>query len=115
MPTGQSAFSGESFGDILVAICTQPLPSINVVAKWLPPGLDRWLQRACAREPSQRFQSIDEFLEGLYASVGVARPNVQSQEMVRSGSSRIGRVAVAQTASGGSNARNQGGAGGGGR
>src|SRR4051794_22407185 len=65
MLTGHSAFSGESFGDILVAICTQPLPSINLIATWLPPGLDAWLHRACAREPAERYQSIDELLEGL--------------------------------------------------
>jgi serine/threonine-protein kinase len=97
MLTGQSAFSGESFGDILVAICTQPLPSINVVAKSLPPGLDPWLQRACAREPTDRFQSIDEMLEGLYAAAGAPHPNVQSQEMARGGSSGVGRHAPAST------------------
>jgi serine/threonine-protein kinase len=96
MLTGQSAFSGESFGDILVAICTQPVPSINLVAKWLPAGLDAWLQRACAREPSQRFQSIDELLEGLHAAAGIARPNAQSQEIIRSGSSGMGRVPAPQ-------------------
>jgi serine/threonine-protein kinase len=97
MLTGQSAFSGESFGDILVAICTQPLPSFGVVAKWLPPGLDAWLQRACAREPTERFQSIDEMLEALSAAAGFAQPNLQSQEMARAGSSGLGRHAAAAT------------------
>ncbi len=97
MLTGQSAFSGESFGDILVAICTQPLPTIHAVARWLPVGLDAWMQRACAREAAQRYQSIDELLEGLYAAAGVARPNVQSQEMARAGSSGLGRGPVVPT------------------
>src|SRR5262245_24359558 len=36
MLTGHPAFTGESFGDILVAICTQPLPTLHQVAPWLP-------------------------------------------------------------------------------
>jgi len=111
MLTGQCAFSGESFGDILVAICTQPLPSINLIATWLPPGLDVWLQRACAREPAERYQSIDELLEGLYAAAGVSRPNMQSQEMPRVGSSGIGR-GVLPAVSGTSTAQTQVAAGG---
>jgi serine/threonine-protein kinase len=86
MLTGQSAFSGESFGDILVAICTQPLPSLHQVAPGLPPGLDAWLRRACAREPGDRHKSIDELLEGLYAASGIARSSLHSQELQRSDS-----------------------------
>src|SRR3954453_7665729 len=54
MVTGQTAFSGESFGDILLAICTKPLPPVQAVAPWIAPGFDPWLQRACAREPDDR-------------------------------------------------------------
>jgi serine/threonine-protein kinase len=86
MLTGQPAFSGESFGDILVAICTQPLPTLHQVAPWVPPALDGWLKRACAREPDDRYQSVEELLEGLYAAAGLARPSLQSQELVRSDS-----------------------------
>jgi serine/threonine-protein kinase len=93
MLTAQPAFSGESFGDILVAICTQPLPTIHQIAPWLPPTLDGWLKRACAREPGDRFNSIDELLEGLYASAGVSRMSMQSQELMRSDSANTGQVA----------------------
>src|SRR5262249_9058139 len=79
MLTGQSAFSGESFGDILVAICTQPLPSMKRAAPWLPAVIDDWFKRACAREASDRHNSIDELLEGLYQAAGLARPSLQAQ------------------------------------
>src|SRR5262249_54265365 len=59
MMTGQPAFTGESFGDILVAICTQPLPSMRAAAPWLPPAIDDWLGRVCAREPAQRYGTIE--------------------------------------------------------
>jgi serine/threonine-protein kinase len=109
MLTAQSAFSGESFGDILVAICTQPLPTIHLVATWLPPSLDGWLKRACAREPTDRYKSIDELLEGLYAAAGIARSNVQSQELARSDSAGTGQIPA--EARGSSTARTQAAAG----
>ena len=85
MLTAKPAFSGESFGDILVAICTQPLPTLHQVAPWLPASLDTWLKRACAREPGDRHRSVEELLEGLYAAAGIARTTTQ-QELMRSDS-----------------------------
>jgi len=35
--SGKYAFSGESFGDLLLGICTLPLPVLHEVAPWLPP------------------------------------------------------------------------------
>jgi serine/threonine protein kinase len=77
MLTGRNAFAGESFGDILVAICTQPLPSLRTHAGFLPPALDAWMQRACAKEPGDRFASIEPMLDALYTAAGMARPRVQ--------------------------------------
>jgi eukaryotic-like serine/threonine-protein kinase len=70
MLTGRPAISGDSFGDILVAICTQPLPPICSVAPWLPPSFEAWFQRACAREPGDRFQTPEQLMEGLAAAAG---------------------------------------------
>jgi serine/threonine-protein kinase len=74
MLTGRNAFSGESFGDILVAICTQPLPSLRAYAALLPPSLDAWMQRACAKEPGDRFPAVEPMIEALHAAAGMARP-----------------------------------------
>ena len=72
--TGRNAFAGESFGDILVSICTQPIPSLRSFAPKLPPALDAWMQRACAKEPSDRFASVEPMIDALYAAAGIARP-----------------------------------------
>jgi serine/threonine-protein kinase len=80
MLTGRNAFSGESFGDILVAICTQPLPSLRTYAALLPPSLDAWMQRACAKEPGDRFAGVEQMLEALHAAAGMARPKMQGGE-----------------------------------
>jgi serine/threonine-protein kinase len=103
MLTAKAAFSGESFGDILVAICTQPLPVMHQVAPWLPTSLDTWLKRACAREPGDRHKSVEELLDGLYAAAGIARTNTQ-QEFLRGDSAgttgqipRVNEPSTAQT------------------
>ncbi|MET0592654.1 MAG: serine/threonine-protein kinase [Polyangiaceae bacterium] len=97
MLTGQNAFSGESFGDILVAICTQPLPSLRQYAPMLSPALDAWMQKACAKEPNDRFPTIEAMIDALNVAAGTARPktgqdpfttnqNVQARPAERSGS-----------------------------
>jgi serine/threonine protein kinase len=68
MFTGNLAFSSESFGDLLLQICTAPLPSLRASAPWLPPAMEGWFQRACAREPNHRFASAQEFAESLRAA-----------------------------------------------
>jgi len=77
MLTGNLAFSGESLGDLLLQICTQPLPSLRAAAPWLPPAMEAWFQQACAREPDQRYPSAQAFVDALRAAAGVgAAPGV---------------------------------------
>jgi hypothetical protein len=71
MLTGRIAFYGESFGDILLKICTEPLPSLQLPAG-APPGLDMWLQRVCARDPAQRCASAQEFIDTLRSATGLS-------------------------------------------
>ena len=68
MLTGNLAFSSESFGDLLLQICTAPLPSLCANAPWLPAAMETWFQRACARDPSARFVSAQEFADALRAA-----------------------------------------------
>jgi serine/threonine-protein kinase len=68
MLTGNLAFSSESFGDLLLQICTAPLPSLCANAPWLPAAMEMWFQRACARDPQNRFSSAQEFTDALRAA-----------------------------------------------
>jgi serine/threonine-protein kinase len=72
MLSGGYAFNGESFADVLVAICTGPLPDLRATAPWVPSSVADWFQRACARDVQQRFQSADELIEGLDLALGVS-------------------------------------------
>ena len=72
MLTGDYAFTGESFADVLVAICTGPLPDLRDAAPWVPASIADWFQRACARDVQRRFQSADEMIEAMDLALGVS-------------------------------------------
>jgi serine/threonine-protein kinase len=83
MLTGNLAFSSESFGDLLVQICTAPLPSLCANAPWLPASMEPWFQRACAREPASRFASAQELADALRAAAGVGRASALPESAVQ--------------------------------
>jgi serine/threonine-protein kinase len=71
MLTGNLAFSSESLGDLLVQICTQPLPSLRAQAPYLPPAMEDWFQKACARDAGNRYPSAQAFVEALRLAAGI--------------------------------------------
>jgi serine/threonine-protein kinase len=83
MLTGNLAFSSESFGDLLVQICTAPLPSLCANAPWLPAAMEPWFQRACAREPAGRFASAQELADALRVAAGVGRTSALPESAVQ--------------------------------
>ena len=56
---GRLPFEGEAIGDLLVKICTAPLPVPSHWAPGIPPGFDAWFARALNREPAGRFRFGD--------------------------------------------------------
>jgi serine/threonine-protein kinase len=66
--TGRLPFEGEAVGDLLVKLCTAPIPVPSQIVTDAPPGFDAWLHRALSREPEARFQSAQE-LGGSLATV----------------------------------------------
>jgi serine/threonine-protein kinase len=72
MLTSEFAFYSANYSEILIGICTQPLPLLRSRAPWVPEAVETWFQRACAREPLERFQSADEMTEALQAAAGGA-------------------------------------------
>ena len=71
MVTGKKAFGGESLVDLVVQVCTYPLPSFAEAGMELPPGLDGWFQRACNRDPNQRFSSGRALSEAFAVAAGL--------------------------------------------
>jgi serine/threonine-protein kinase len=70
--TGRLPFEGESVGDVLVKLCTGPIPSPSEVVPGMPAGFDAWMARALTRELSARFSSAAELGEALAGICGVA-------------------------------------------
>jgi serine/threonine-protein kinase len=69
--TGRYPFEGEAIGDLLVKICTAPLPVPSQVTS-TPPAFDAWFDKAMQRDPALRFSSANELAEQLARCFGVS-------------------------------------------
>ncbi len=72
--TGHLPFEGEAVGDVLVKLCTAPLPVPSSIVPDVPPGFDAWMARALSREPAGRFQNAAELAMSLAAVCGLSTP-----------------------------------------
>ncbi|HTB73495.1 MAG TPA: serine/threonine-protein kinase [Polyangiaceae bacterium] len=70
--TGVLPFEGESVGDLLVKICTSPVPTPSVTVPGLPASFDAWFLRALEREPSQRYGRASELADALAFAAGLS-------------------------------------------
>lgn len=69
---GSLPFEGEAVGDLLVKLCTAPIPTPSQFATHIPPGFDAWLAKALSREPAERFASAAQLAESLAAVCGLS-------------------------------------------
>jgi serine/threonine protein kinase len=69
---GALPFEGEAVGDLLVKLCTAPIPVPSQLVPDVPPSFDAWLERALNREPAQRFSNAAELAESLAAVCGLS-------------------------------------------
>src|SRR6185312_8055600 len=63
--TGQLPFYSEEVGEVLIEVCTAPVPRPTQVAPDLGPEVDAFFERALARDLDQRFQSATAFAAAL--------------------------------------------------
>jgi len=68
---GALPFEGEAVGDLLVKLCTAPIPVPSALVSDIPPSFDAWVQKALTREPAQRFQTAAQLSESLAAVCGL--------------------------------------------
>ncbi len=67
---GRIPFEGEVLGDIVLKVCTAPIPVPSSLNSGLPAGFDAWFARACNRDRAKRFQTIEELSESLLRVCG---------------------------------------------
>ena len=68
--SGQVPFAGETVGELILAICTEPPGNIQSRAPWIAPELAEIVHKAMRKDASERFQSMDELAAALEAFVG---------------------------------------------
>jgi serine/threonine protein kinase/Tfp pilus assembly protein PilF len=69
---GEPAFLGDSLGDLVLAISSEPLPVPSRICTGLPAAVDEFFERAFERDPTRRFQSAREMADALAAIAGGA-------------------------------------------
>jgi serine/threonine protein kinase len=67
--TGRLPLTGRTEADLLVNICTEPMPKPSAVTPGLPAAFDAWFARATRRAPDDRFQSGAEMADALRAAL----------------------------------------------
>lgn len=104
--TGVLPFDGESVGDLLVKICTGPLPVPSLLVPGLPPAFDGWFARSLERAPERRFASASELSSALAMAAGISQrahsgrsyeASVAADTSRRASSARMHEVAPAAT------------------
>ena len=114
MASGQLPFKRPSAAEVMHAIINEPHTSVSEIDKEVPPGLAAVIDRALAKEPAARYQSVNEMiveLRQVAEVIGLAGWNApdhvlpslpRQQESVAAPSRRWSRnrsmVAVALTA-----------------
>jgi serine/threonine-protein kinase len=79
---GNLPFDGEAIGDLLVRLCTEPIPVPSQMMPDVPPGFDGFIERALCRDLTKRFQTVQELADALARSCGVpARSVLASQDL----------------------------------
>jgi serine/threonine-protein kinase len=81
MLTGKLPFGGDTVTEILEKQVAMPPPAARSIVPSLPQSLDALLHRALAKDPAQRFQSMEEFRGALGAPAAGAVPHVVLEDL----------------------------------
>ncbi|MBX3230691.1 MAG: serine/threonine protein kinase [Labilithrix sp.] len=64
--TGRPPFTGETYEQIILAICMRDAPDVRTIDPEIPPPVAALVAKALARDRTQRFSSADEMLAALH-------------------------------------------------
>ncbi len=76
--TGQVPFPSDEIGEVLVDVCTAPIPRASSIAPDLGPDVDLFFDHALMRDPDKRFQSAQELVDAFAALVHAGAPAPQA-------------------------------------
>jgi hypothetical protein len=76
--TGKRPIEGKTIGELVLAICTRPLPAPSALGP-VPAGFDDWFARSTHREPAERFQSVSEQMAVLRRVCGIEQGGAEQR------------------------------------
>ena len=96
--TGDVPFDGENFVAVAMRHINEPAPSVLDQRPDVPLRLDSAVRRAMAKHPSERFESMDDFVQELQACLGELAPGpdadatmIAQSPVLREGPKRVVR------------------------
>src|SRR6202012_1585886 len=70
---GRMYWRDGSLAQLLAQILADPMPPASERGAGFGPQFDAWFERACCRDPEQRFASATTQVEALATALGIAR------------------------------------------
>ncbi len=74
---GRRPFTGDSFGELVIAICTMPAPVPSALGE-VPPGFDEWFVKGAQRDRERRFGSAREMADELAKLAGISSSSART-------------------------------------
>jgi eukaryotic-like serine/threonine-protein kinase len=78
--TGRLPFDGDVMGDLVIKVCSMPMPVPSSFNRNVTTEFDQWFARACSRRRDQRFSTMRELSDSLSA---FADPEVRESTALR--------------------------------
>ncbi len=74
MLAGEPPYPGPTMEAIIIRRLTEPAPSLRALRAAVPEAVDRAIQKALARNPADRFPTVQQFAQALAASAITSTP-----------------------------------------
>jgi serine/threonine protein kinase len=98
--TGARPFRGDTIGALTMQVHTEPLPRPSQKNPALPPAIDGWFLKACARDPAARFGGAKELAAALARALDEEAPRGIELERSNPPVDAIGLAETAEVSSG---------------
>ncbi len=72
--SGEIYWRANTVAELMAHIISEPLYAPSQRWAWLPPAIDSWFARSCARDPKQRYASVGEQIAALGTALGRQAP-----------------------------------------
>jgi hypothetical protein len=69
--SGEIYWRANTVGELMAQIIAEPLYRPSERWPWIPPAVDAWFARSCARDPKERFARVGEQMDALGVALGL--------------------------------------------